>query len=154
MFAEIKGQFINGLKEQYWMDNETRAQAHLKASEWRYILGLAGWIYLGAIWIQPGSMHYFVGCFVFCVYVCFYVLCHVLTSFLGGDMHAEQNIPQIFFAHACIPKHQTTTSLALISVSNFAMNWFLNWIRKCAALWSWRSDFKLFMRKVSSLCFL
>lgn len=33
MFAEIKGQFINGLKEQYWMDNETRAQAHLKASE-------------------------------------------------------------------------------------------------------------------------
>lgn len=30
MFTEIKGQFIDGLKEQEWMDNATRAQARLK----------------------------------------------------------------------------------------------------------------------------
>lgn len=33
MFAEIKAQFINGLNEEKWMDNATRAQARLKASE-------------------------------------------------------------------------------------------------------------------------
>jgi hypothetical protein len=32
MFTEIKGQFIDGLKEQAWMDPATRAQARLKVS--------------------------------------------------------------------------------------------------------------------------
>ena len=32
MFKEIKGQFIDGLEEQHWMDNATRAQARLKVS--------------------------------------------------------------------------------------------------------------------------
>ena len=32
MFTEIKGQFIDGLKEQTWMDPGTRAQARLKVS--------------------------------------------------------------------------------------------------------------------------
>ena len=35
MFAEIKAQFINGLNEEKWMDSATRAQARLKASEWK-----------------------------------------------------------------------------------------------------------------------
>lgn len=30
MFTEIKSQFIDGLEEQKWMDNKTRAQARLK----------------------------------------------------------------------------------------------------------------------------
>ena len=30
MFTEIKGQFIDGLEEQKWMDNATRDQARLK----------------------------------------------------------------------------------------------------------------------------
>jgi hypothetical protein len=32
MFTEIRGQFIDGLKEQTWMDPGTRAQARLKVS--------------------------------------------------------------------------------------------------------------------------
>ena len=32
MFEEIRKQFINGLKEQAWMDSETRDQARLKVS--------------------------------------------------------------------------------------------------------------------------
>lgn len=32
LFTEIKNQFIDGLKEQDWMDDATRAQAHLKVS--------------------------------------------------------------------------------------------------------------------------
>jgi hypothetical protein len=30
MFKEIKGQFIDGLEEQHWMDDATREQARLK----------------------------------------------------------------------------------------------------------------------------
>ena len=33
MFSEIKAEFVDGLKEQYWMDNATRAQARLKVCE-------------------------------------------------------------------------------------------------------------------------
>ena len=41
MFTEIKSQFIDGLEEQKWMDNKTRAQARLKVSKhqsyaWRW----------------------------------------------------------------------------------------------------------------------
>ena len=33
MFREIKSEFIDGLEEQTWMDNATRAQARLKVSD-------------------------------------------------------------------------------------------------------------------------
>ncbi len=33
MFIEIKGQFIDGLKEQTWMDSATRAQARIKVGD-------------------------------------------------------------------------------------------------------------------------
>ena len=33
MFVEIRKQFINGLKEQTWMDSKTRDQARLKVSK-------------------------------------------------------------------------------------------------------------------------
>jgi hypothetical protein len=33
MFTEIKNQFIDGLEEQNWMDEATRAQARLKVSD-------------------------------------------------------------------------------------------------------------------------
>ena len=45
MFTEIKGQFIDSLEEQKWMDNATRDQARLKVGNidientivmWRY----------------------------------------------------------------------------------------------------------------------
>jgi hypothetical protein len=33
MFREIKSEFMDGLEEQTWMDNATRAQALLKVSD-------------------------------------------------------------------------------------------------------------------------
>ena len=40
MFTEIKSQFIDGLEEQLWMDNKTRAQARLKVSNTSLMLGV------------------------------------------------------------------------------------------------------------------
>ncbi|CAB4002267.1 RNA-directed DNA polymerase from mobile element jockey [Paramuricea clavata] len=44
MFTEIKGQFIDGLKEQTWMDPGTRAQARLKLQKMTDVIGFPSFI--------------------------------------------------------------------------------------------------------------
>ncbi|CAB3988922.1 endothelin-converting enzyme 2 isoform X2 [Paramuricea clavata] len=44
MFTEIKNQFIDGLEEQTWMDNATRAQARLKLKKMKKLIGFPTFI--------------------------------------------------------------------------------------------------------------
>ncbi|CAB4020758.1 endothelin-converting enzyme-like 1, partial [Paramuricea clavata] len=53
LFTEIKNQFINGLKEQDWMDDATRAQAHLKLDKMRKNIGYPPFIK------DPGKLNKF-----------------------------------------------------------------------------------------------